>query len=71
MMLDLLETLRNLVLSGHEPASFLFALRAEGSPIMVSAADPEAEWPRLWRQYGGISLAFAVRAWTVAAGALL
>ena len=71
MMLDLLEILRNLVLSGHEPASFLIALETDGRPVLVSDAEPAAQLPRLRSEYGSIPLAFLVSARRIAAGILL
>lgn len=69
-MLDLLETLRNLVVSGHEPASFLIAIRQDGSPVMIAGAD-SADLPRLYYEYGPLDLAFLVSARSVPGGVLL
>ena len=41
-MLALLETLRNLILSGHEPAAYLIAPLAGGSIRMSTVPDPAA-----------------------------
>ncbi len=45
-MLALLETLRNLIVSGHEPASYLIAPREGGSLWMSSG-----QWPRAGDQW--------------------
>jgi hypothetical protein len=60
-MLGLLETLRNLVRSGQEPASFLIALPDRRHPaVMAATADPRAHLQRLEGEYGSIALAFYV-----------
>gem|GEM_PF-2857891 len=71
VMLGLLETLRNLILSGHEPASYLAAIQEDGRPILVRAADPASELPRLRNQYGLVELAFSVSARASGSGVLL
>jgi hypothetical protein len=69
-MLSLLETLRNLVVSGHEPASFLIGLRQGAAPVMVADGDA-TDLPRLRYEYGSIDLAFLVSARPVSGGLLL
>jgi len=71
MMLGLLETLRKLVLSGLEPASFLIAVQPDGRPVMVTGAESADELPRLSSQYGPISLVFLLKARPMSAGILL
>ena len=70
IMVSLLETLRNLVLSGHEPASFLIAVQPDGRPVLVAGASA-AELPRVRYDYGAVSLAFVVSARRTPAGLLL
>src|SRR5262245_42475959 len=45
MMLTLLETLRNLLVSGHEPAPFLIAIRQNGSMLLVSGGESVSPMP--------------------------
>jgi hypothetical protein len=41
-MLSLLETLRNLVVSGHKPASYLVTLHTDGTLLLCSDPDGSA-----------------------------
>jgi hypothetical protein len=68
VMLGLLETLRNLVLSGPEPAPFLVALTRNGRPVITLA---DADTSRLRHEYGPIEMAFRVSARAIAGGLLL
>jgi len=70
-MLDLLETLRNLLLSGQEPAPFLIAVQHDGGVIMISASDPSRELIRVRNHYGSIAMAFAVKSTSLSGGRLL
>ena len=70
-MLDLLETLRSVAVSGQEPASFLIAVRRDGAPLLVATAESRAKLTRLYHHYGSIPMAFQVRARRVPAGLLL
>lgn len=71
IMLDLLETLRNLVVSGQEPASFLVALVRSGRAILVAGVEPEPSLDRLRNQHGPIEMAFRISAREIAGGMLL
>jgi hypothetical protein len=63
IMLGLLETLGNLVLSGQEPAPFLIALPDRpGAPVLVATPDPGTHLRRLEREHGGVPMAFFVAA---------
>ncbi len=64
MMLTLLETLRNLMVSGHEPAPFLIAIRQNGSILLVLGRESVSHIPSL-------ALAFLVSARRLAGGMLL
>jgi len=68
MMLGLLETLRNLALSGLEPAPFLFALLPDGRSLAVAGAESAEDLWRLRASYGSIDLAFLVSARQAAGG---
>lgn len=70
-MLGLLETLRNLLLSGQEPASFLIGLRRSGAPVLIAGAESSADLPRLRNQYGVLESAFLVAARRTSGGTLL
>jgi hypothetical protein len=71
LMLDLLETLRHLVLSGYEPAPFLAAVQRSGRPVMIACADPERQLARLRNEYGPTGMAFSVSARPICGGLLL
>ncbi len=70
-MLDLLETLRSVAVSGQEPASFLIVLRRGEAPLLIATVEPRAELTRLHYHYGPIPMAFQVRARRLPAGLLL
>ena len=70
IMLDLLETLRSLLVSGHEPAAILLVLRTNGPPLLIAGGD-EAALSRLRLDYGPIPMAFRVGSRRTAAGVLL
>jgi len=71
VMLGLLETLRNSIFSGYEPASYLAAIQPDGRPILIRAADPASELLRLRNHYGLVELAFSVSARPSSGGVLL
>ena len=69
IMLGLLETVRNLVLSGHEPAPFLVCLLRDRGPVMIAGS--AAELRRVQNQYGPVSVAFEVSAQSARGGVWL
>ena len=71
MMLGLLESMRNAVLSGHEPAPYLIAVFPDGGPILVADPEPVMELSRLRLERGPISQAFLVGGRRMAGGILL
>ena len=71
MMLGLLETLRNAVLSGHEPAPYLIAALVDGAAFLVVDPEPARELSRLRCERGPGFLAFLVSARRIAGGTVL